>query len=118
METQPPAGAYRHYSDVSKILGVPVEDLCVEKEWDGLDLPLEDAKLDEREDIYNAISHYRIDRGLSYNALSTLLFCTCEEAKAACLAEASPLEHVEVLARVVGLTPQGFLVVYREGELM
>ena len=118
MEAQVPTGTYARYEHVAKVLGVSVNDLLAEIDFGESNLPIEDAKLAPQEDLYNAISHFRVDHGLSFHSLSRLLYCTDEVAKAACLAESSPEEHIEFLARATGLTPKGFLEVYREGELM
>ena len=118
MESEEPTGKCSQFEYVAKVLGVTISELLEDVDQGKVNSYVEDAKLGPGENPYNAISHFRIDYGLSYRALSKIIYCTDEVAKAACLAESSPNEHVEILARTIGLTPQGFLEIYREGELM
>lgn len=118
MEQGEPNGSYEHYEMVARALGVPVDELFGQHKDKEKSLRGHDVKLHAQENPYNSISHYRIERGLSFHALSEILYCTVEAAKAACMAEEAPAKHVEVLARRENLTPDAFRFLYKEGELL
>lgn len=118
MENEAPSGAYEHYETVARVLQVTIDELFLEfPDEDKCVLP-RNIKLDPKENLYNSISHYRQERGLSFHGLSEILYCSDEAAKATCMADEAPESDVGVLARLEGLTPNGFRIIYKEGELL
>lgn len=116
MEGAEPAGSYADHQKVAMVLGVPIDELFVEYEWP--QSRTKKVRIAEGENLYNAISHFRLERQLSFVDLGKVLFCSAGKAKAACAADESPEAHVEILARALGITPRGFLTIYREGEML